>query len=386
MSAALLERRLLLVLLGLVLFVTRPARADVSTAHSVAVAVLAFDSDDAEEQADALTGALRSRVRASQGWSLVETNQSLGMLAAALRCPGKPIPAECEQRIADQIKTERFIFGYVTRGPQPGVVTAEVHLYQRSRPDAVIRETYTENLRDQNDDSLRKIAQKLLDKLGSSAVGVVVVKGSAGEVVIDGDKRVPLANGAARIELAPGSHSVELVAPDKSSQKRNVLVAAGKESLVDLTLSSTAPAEPPRTATYFPTRKVIGGALAVIGIGAAVVSVASFLAYQDDQDRGDALQASTNPAIRKLPPGKKASDVCGTPEFPDVSEICIADEDAKRHSAIAIATGAGGLALLGVGAYLFLSDPGDREKKSATPKLTPTFGRGSAGLSLRGTF
>ena len=49
------------------ILVPRVARADQSTAHTVSVAVLGFDSDDAEEQADALTGALRSRVRASQG-------------------------------------------------------------------------------------------------------------------------------------------------------------------------------------------------------------------------------------------------------------------------------------------------------------------------------
>src|SRR3712207_8186527 len=46
------------------------------------ISVLTFDSDDAEEQAEGLTVALRSRIAHSQGWSLVETSQSLGMLAA----------------------------------------------------------------------------------------------------------------------------------------------------------------------------------------------------------------------------------------------------------------------------------------------------------------
>jgi len=382
-----LERRLigLFLLLGCLL-APLPARADVSTAHSVAVAVLAFDSDDAEEQADALTGALRSRVRASQGWSLIETSQSLGMLAAALRCPGKPIPAECEQRIAEQIKSERYIFGYVTRGPGPNTVTAEVHLYQRSRPDTVIKESYTENLRDQNDDSLRKIAQKMLDRLGGSAVGAIVVKlgAESGEVVVDGDKRVPLANGVARLELAPGSHSVEVIASDKSSQKRNVLVTAGKETVVDLSLSGSSSGEGFRSESSFPTRKVVGGGLAVLGLGAAVLSVVSILNYQDAQDRGDALQASTNPAIRKLPAGRTAGDVCGSAEFPDTSEICVADDDARRHSAIAIASGIGAGALLGIGAYLFFTEP--KKEKSARPRIAPTFGRRVAGVSLHVDF
>src|SRR5690242_13691103 len=79
----------ILVMMLTVVLVPRRAGADQSTAHTVSVAVLGLDSDDAEEQADALTGALRSRIRASQGWSLVDTTQSLGMLTAALRCPGK---------------------------------------------------------------------------------------------------------------------------------------------------------------------------------------------------------------------------------------------------------------------------------------------------------
>src|SRR4051812_45323916 len=82
----------------LLAFTRGVAHADSSAAHTVPVLVLSLDSDDAEEHADALTGALRSRIRASQGWSLVETTQSLGMLTAALRCPAKPLTADCEQR------------------------------------------------------------------------------------------------------------------------------------------------------------------------------------------------------------------------------------------------------------------------------------------------
>src|SRR5262249_20046685 len=120
-----------LVVIALIMLSPRSARADSSPSHSVSVAVLALDSDDAEEQADALSGALRSRIRSSQGWSLVETNQSLGMLTAALRCSGKPLTADCAQRISDQIRAERYIYGYVTKGPQASQVTAEIHLFQR---------------------------------------------------------------------------------------------------------------------------------------------------------------------------------------------------------------------------------------------------------------
>ena len=194
------------VLIGLLL--PRSARADQPGAHTVPVAVLAFDSEDAEEQADALTGALRSRIRAAQGWSLIETTQSLGMMTAAFKCPAHPTP-ECQQKIAEQIKAERYIFGFVAKGPS-GQVTAEIHLYQKGKADTVLKEVYADNLKDSNDDTLRKIAARIVERLGGTAVGVIVVRSSdqAGEVVVDGEKHVPLERGAARIELAAGGHSV----------------------------------------------------------------------------------------------------------------------------------------------------------------------------------
>jgi hypothetical protein len=374
-----------------VLLLPRGAHADQSTAHSVSVAVLAFDSDDAEEQADALTGALRSRIRASQGWSLTETSQSLGMLTAALRCT-KPIGADCEQRIADQIRSERFVFGYVVKGPQ-GQVTAEVHLYQKNKPDTVIRESYADNLKEQNDDTLRKVAQRILDRLGGNAVGTIVVRMASenGEIIIDGDKHVPLKSGAARLELSPGSHSVEVAVSGQPSQKRNVLIVAGKETFVDLGVVNSAPVEAPKSEKPFPTRKVIGGGLVVAGVAAGVVAVLNALAYGDALDKGEQIQASTNPQDAKLPPGKKADDVCGKAGGLDPQEaICKANDDANRSSTIAWVAGAGGGVLLIAGAYFLLFDGGsdaDKEMRGAKKtRLAPSVGKGLAGLVLSGSF
>ena len=368
-----MPRRWLALVLTVLAVVLSPrgARADQSTAHSVSVAVLALDSDDAEEQADALTGALRSRIRAAQGWSLVETSQSLGMLTAALRCATKPISAECEQRIAEQIKSERYIFGYVTKGPQAGQVTAEIHLYQKSKPDTVIREAYADNLKDQNDDTLRKIAQRVLDRLGGSAVGTIIVRmgNENGEVVIDGDKRVPLENGTARIELSPGGHS------------------AGKETVVDLALASTGPTEPVKSDKPFPTRKVVGGGLMLGGAAAGAIAVISALAYGDALDKGETIQASTNPQDAKLPAGKKADDVCGK-SLASNEAICKANADANSASTVAWVTGIGGGVLLLAGAYFLLTDGGDQEKAAAKNKtrLVPSVGQSSGGLILTGSF
>jgi hypothetical protein len=134
---------------------------------TVSVAVLAFDSDDAKDHADALTGALRSRVRTTEGWSLIETTQSLGTMTATLKCWSRP-STDCQDKIAEQLVTERYIFGFVTKGPASGQVTAEVHLYQKGKADTFVKETYA----DGNDDALRTITARILMRLGGSPVDV----------------------------------------------------------------------------------------------------------------------------------------------------------------------------------------------------------------------
>ncbi len=371
-----LRLALAIVMLALLVAVPRAARADVSSAHSVSVAVLAFESEDAEEQADALTGSLRSRIRASQGWSLVETSQSLGMLTAALRCSGKPLPSDCQQRIGEQIKSERYIYGYVTKGPV-GQVTAEVHLYQKGKPDTLIKESYADNLKDQNDDTLRKVAQRILDRLGGTAVGTVVVRMGTenGEVIVDGDKHVPLSNGLARVELAPGGHSVEVQVAG-GSQKRNVVVTAGKETVVEMSPGGSS-GDPGRDDKPFPTRKILGGGLMVLGAIATtvgIVSIANWASVQDKDDEGSPYRQF------------QGEDACNAGSAG--KELCDFHKDSERSSIIAWITTPTGLLMLGAGGYLFFVDGGSTEKtakvKAPKPKtnVMPTLG----GLVIRGTF
>jgi hypothetical protein len=372
--------RFLLLLVLAVLALPRVARADQPGAHTVPVAVLAFDTEDSEEQADAITGAVRSRIRAAQGWSLIETTQSLGMMTAALKCPTHP-PPECQQKIAEQIKAERYIFGFVTKGPAQGQVTAEIHLYQKGKPDTVLKESYADNLKDSNDDTLRKIAARIVERLGGTAVGVVIVKATdqTGEVVIDGDKRIPLANGTARIELAAGGHSIEVTGAGGVPVKRNVLVTAGRETVVELTAAATT--EPPSEASKSNTRKIIGGVSMGAGVVLGGIAVYELLHYLSIQSDGKAYAAT----IAKDPQGRECRDTG--------DQRCVAyDRDSKTASALAWGLGGGGAVLLGVGAYLFFSAPSSSEpnRTASAPKPTarvvPTAGPGSTGVMVLGTF
>lgn len=396
---------LVLMMLGAVMMCPRVAQADTGSAHSVSVIVLALDSDDAEEQADALTSALRSRIRASQGWSLTDTTQSLGMLTAALRCPGKPIPADCEQRISEHLKSDRFIFGYVTKGPQPGQVTAEVHLYQKSKPDTIVKESYSDNLKDANDDTLRQKAQHVLERLGGSAVGTIVVKmgNENGEVIVDGEKHAQMQGGVARVDLSPGTHSVEVSThPGVATQKRVVTVTAGKDTVVDLALQGTEPtgAEPPKESKPFPTRKVVAGGLVGLGIVSGVIGVVFAAKYGSDQSDGKAARdnpGSTNQG-EVLPAGKKPDDVCGkSGGISSSAKICQINDDAHTHSALGYTFGGIGVGLIAAGVVIYLTGGHHTEGEAPPPPSaslgplknitgTPMFGQNNNGFALSGSF
>ncbi len=372
---------LLTILVGMLacLAVPRTARADQPGAHTVPVAVLAFDSEDSEEQADAITAALRSRIRAAQGWSLIETTQSLGMMTAAFKCPARPTP-ECQQKIAEQIKAERYIFGFVAKGPSAGQVTAEIHLYQKGKADTVLKESYADNLKDGNDDTLRKIAARIVDRLGGTAVGVIVVQASesTGDVVVDGEKHVPLDKGVARIELSAGGHSVEVASASGGASKRNIIVTAGRETVVEFNGAATI--EPPHEAPKSNTRKIIGGVTMGAGAVLGAVAVIELVQYLSALSKGDARAAELD----------KNNPVDGSKPCRAYDSKCVEiDKDAKMASGLAIGFGAAGAVVLGVGAYIFFSDPGSGEKTATIkPKtrLVPSIGAGSGSLTVMGTF
>lgn len=374
-----------LLFLVLSLFVLpRMAHADQPGPHTVPVAVLTFDSEDAPDQADAITGALRSRIRAAQGWSLIETTQSLGMMTTALRCSTRP-SEECQAKISDQIKSERFIYGYVSKGPTPGAVTTEVHFYQKGKEDTVIKETYAENLKDANDDTLGKIAGRIIERLGGTAVGVVIVRtdgDAAGEIIIDGEKRLPMEKGGTRVELAAGSHAVEVSLEGAPVMKRNVVVTAGRETVLEFQEPEGAKAAGGRGVS---TRKVIGGISMGVGVALEAVAVIELVRYLDIQSTGVKNIAPAELIDQTSPPGS-APRPCR-----EYSNKCREiDNDSKTASGLAIGAAAlGGVALV-TGAILFFggSDQGSEQSTPAArtkPKLVPLLGT-TNGLSVVGQF
>jgi hypothetical protein len=334
------------------------------------VAVLGIDSDDAEEQADALTSTLRSRVRASPGWSLGDATQPLGMLTAALKCPPHP-DGTCEQHISEQIKLDNFVWGVMRKAPG-GKVSVELHLYSKGKPSQVATTSYAENLKDQNDDSLRREAQTLITKLQGSVVGSVTIHSNTpeGDVTIDGARHEALKAGSIHLDLATGSHTFEVSSPGYPPQKTTINVVAGHDTMFEPSFGSIKP-EVPKT---LPTRKIVGVGSLVLGAGAGVASVVMALNYVSISNQQSDL-------LKSVPTG---GDACAlqashpvtltSAQYTDVSTACQYhnnhDGDAKLDSTLGIVFGGAAAVGIGVGIYLLFVDKGDGEQSS--PPDAPT--------------
>ncbi|HSQ64034.1 MAG TPA: hypothetical protein VLM85_12500 [Polyangiaceae bacterium] len=131
----------------------------------IPVVVVDLDFDDAtEDQAEALTAALRSRVGGMPGWRLDAQRPSMTTLLPAFSCP-RPPDASCLDRIGKLLEVDHYFWGTVTKAAAPDDVVAEIHYWGRGEIEQVARETYSDNLTDQNDDALRRIAFHLVEQL-----------------------------------------------------------------------------------------------------------------------------------------------------------------------------------------------------------------------------
>jgi hypothetical protein len=386
----------------------RSARAEAPNQKAVPIYVLSILTDDADDQADALTQALRTRVRQAPGLSLLETPQSLETLTIALRCPPRP-DGPCLQRIGDQLHADHYIWGSLGK-KKGGQVEIEAHFWSRGKGQNDATETFSDNLKDPSDDALRSVASKLVAELtgtgspassgggGSGAEGatgtLVVHAGSGGgSVMVDGTEKGTLDGGTARVEVSEGSHTVTVHVPGSQAPSLTTTVKAGGEQEVSFALaprseSDDSEGEPSKP---FPTRKVV--AYSALGVAAVLITVAAVegLGWLSDKSDSDNQRANI-PA--------NVGDACGvgtaTPNAtyaPAAAAACNDSKDAQTKSTISWVTGVAGLAAGGVGVWLLTTDHDADSSASASsgrfkPRVgvSPLIGQHEGGLRLRVQF
>jgi hypothetical protein len=226
------------------------------------ISVIAIQTPDADDQAEALTKALRAAVKNLEGWSIAEGDYSLEVLSISLKCV-EPPDAACQSRIADQIKADRFVWGIIKK--KGNNVVGDVHLWTRGQGTTKTTVEYSGNLTEPNDDALRQIARSTLDELtGGPPKGTVHVKAGkdvAGQVFIDGKPVGALVAGEGKFPFAAGQRKVVVKAPGFSSVESPVSIKAQGTSEVVVSL---VPIAEESTTDW----RRIGG---FVGIGAGVV-------------------------------------------------------------------------------------------------------------------
>jgi len=382
--------------------------AQAQTTKPQSLHILEIDSDDADDQAEALTLALRSRARSAPGWILLDTTQSLSMMTAALRCPQRPDPA-CLQRIADLLKTDRFIWGVMTRqGAGPHQVAVELHLWARGKPDVVVRETYSDNLKDQGDDNLRKIASRSFDRLtGGPSTTITVHAGTAdGTVTVDGDQSFPLKQGVATFLLIAGAHTIEVKAPGFLPAQQNIVANGLATQDVNVELSVEPPPPPPQTPTS-PRKLVMWGTLVT---GGALLVAGGVLAIVFEAERATLNNDRANNYNITIPPGPPPRGMTGgaiqNPCLPFamqpyyvpmedasfLSSACSAKTTAQAVLVPEIVTLAAGGALATAGIVLLATNhkkpPPDGAPTTGLRdiRVVPSMGPGGASIGLSASF
>jgi hypothetical protein len=191
---------------------------------TVPLHVLTIQSNEADEQADALTKALGIAVRAMPGWSLADGDYSFEVLSLNLKCPDPPDTA-CQSRIADQIKTDRYVWGAIKKKGM--MVAGELNFWVRGKGTTKIPLEYSANLNEANDDALKKIAMDSLTQLtGGPPKGTLHVRAGEvpGQVFIDGQPLGTLTNGDGSFLAPAGSHKITVKAPGYGDSESTVSV------------------------------------------------------------------------------------------------------------------------------------------------------------------
>jgi hypothetical protein len=251
--------------------------------------VIVIQTSDADDQAEALTKALRVAVRAMPGWSLGEGDYSLEVLTLSLKCTDPP-DANCQSRIADQIKSDRYIWGTLKKKPG-GTVVGDVHLWVRGKGTSNWPLDYSSNLTEPNDDALKRIAAESISQLtgGPPKGGIHLSVGNvAGQVFVDGQPVGALKAGDGTFMVPSGPHKVTVKAVGYADMESQVVVKPSGPP-TDVTLAMV----PLTDNTPLNWRRIGGFGAIGFGVVSAVVGFASMAQVKSAQTTIDAKRTST---------------------------------------------------------------------------------------------
>jgi hypothetical protein len=344
------------------------------------VSVLAVKSDDALDQAEALTQALRKAVRDSAGWALGEATQPLEFLMVKMNCP-EPMDAACEARIADVIKADRYLWCVIKfEDKKQQSVVGSLNFWVRGKGTTSHELRYSANLTDPADDSLLQLATTAVETVtgGAPKGGLRVSTGGiAGQLFIDDNPMGALPAEGAEYQLPAGEHRIVVKAPGYADAETKVVVRPATTVDATLTLTEKAAEEPVDV-------RMIGGFVA-LGVGVAAGAVGLWAALDVNSTTNDELWKDFREQIGSA---RNACDVAANRENTDTgkqysdeqyAEIADKCDGASTREIVQVVMFPLAAVAAGVGAYLLgtsslaTGDEGEEEVEAWTiqPVLMP---------------
>ena len=256
-----------------------PGRAEAADPgpDTLPIHVIALQTTDADDQAESLTKALRGAVRAMPGWSLGEGDNSLEVLVLKLQCE-EPPDASCQSRIADVIKSDRYVWGLIDK--KGDNVAGALNYWVRGQGTSTIQVDYSANLTEPNDEALKKVATDAITQLtGGPPKGQLHVKAGnvTGQVFVDGVPVGALTNGEGTFAVPSGQRKITVKATGFNDAETTTVVKP--TGTVDVALNPLALGD----SKPIDFRKV--GGFVGIGAGALLIGlgVVSSLQVNDAQ-------------------------------------------------------------------------------------------------------
>jgi hypothetical protein len=272
-------------------------------------------------------------------------------------------------------------------------VSVELHLWNRGKPDKVAKASYSDNLKDANDDNLKRVAKDLFGRLLGVATGTLAVHATVdtGTVLVDGAAGGTLAAGRATLSLAAGPHTVEVQAPGFTSGKQQVTIDPATPAQLEIALTPVGGAAPAAgSGSSVPLRKIIEWS--AIGVGAILIGVGIGFGVAELNDQSNLSSARQNNYLTGS--SVPVQNPCSPPTSPTPATIagCNAVNDSHTALAIEITTLAVGAVSAGVGVVLLVTDHGSGgspppEKTGLRSlRVIPSVAPGSESMVVLGRF
>jgi hypothetical protein len=363
------------------------AQADPPGPDALPIHVISVKTDDVDDQAEAMTQAMKAEVRKLKGWSLGEGDYSLEVLSLALKCPSPP-DAACEARIAEHIKATRFVWGNIKRAPGRRVA-GTLHLWTREQGQTKTDVSFSDNLTEPNDESLRKVVNDALVALtGGPPKGTVKITAGDvnGQVLVDGQSSGTIKDGQATIFVSVGTHKIEVRAPGYAAATGDVSVRPN--SSVGLTLTPQTE-EQARNASSSPSmKKMAGYGALILGAGFGAVGIYSSLQV-NSINTSDEMKAWRGGTFGDVCTNARDNPTAGPFGGADAATISSKCDKSSTFGALQWVFYGLGAISAGTGAYLLMTDKPKSDAAPATgsvrvlPHVRPT---GGGGVDLLMTF